>query len=442
MVIVLIFACIWFKPVQMELPEDEELPARRAMRGESIPLLIKAREFPIQVNSTFELEDIVTDDQLFTVLSASLPLWHPPSVPSLIHELKLWGPECVFTKEMVGSEGRTGKLIVQTLLNDQLCATNTVVLGEGKGGAYLIDSPFGIHPIQSLSYDAVEYRAETHYGKLTMIMALTNMPLSTPVTSSSNRVGTLADVLQDTIMNFHWGQELEFIACSLALWLPPVKSWTNQFGETFTFDELMERLLSIPLGYGCCAGTHVPFAVTVLLQADDQYFILDPKTRIKAIKWLNRVTALLEQTQHVDGSWPRDWGCTNQKGALYNDPVLDCITITGHHLEWIAYSSQYSRPNSECLKKAAQNAVEAVEMLHPIKYRSFKCLLPCSHFAVALCKMKNQNPNEIWMQAWEKKNLIHTSQGYVLKTSLIVGADEESFPRRENAVNIHVDMSE
>ena len=67
--------------------------------------------------------------------------------------------------------------------------------------------PYGIHPIQSGSYDAVEYRGETHFGKIMMIMGLSNVPLSTCVTSASGREGTLADILQDTIMNFNWFQE-------------------------------------------------------------------------------------------------------------------------------------------------------------------------------------------------------------------------------------------
>jgi hypothetical protein len=72
------------------------------------------------------LNDIVTDEQLFIALSASLPLWHPPSVPSLVHELKLWGKDCVFAKEHVGGEGRTGKMMIETLLSDLLCAERTV----------------------------------------------------------------------------------------------------------------------------------------------------------------------------------------------------------------------------------------------------------------------------------------------------------------------------
>jgi hypothetical protein len=36
----------------------------------------------------------------------------------LVHELKLWGKDCVFAKEQAGGEGRTGKMMVETLLSD------------------------------------------------------------------------------------------------------------------------------------------------------------------------------------------------------------------------------------------------------------------------------------------------------------------------------------
>jgi hypothetical protein len=294
----------------------DDVPARRAARGEILPLLIKAREFPIQVKPVSGLEHYVTDEQILVALKASLPLWHPPSVPSLVHELKLWGKDAVFTKEQVGGEGRTGKMMVETLLSDPLCREHTVRLGDGDGGPYLIDSPYGIHPIQSGSYDAMEYRAETHFGKLTMLMGLTGVPLSTPVTTASGRVGTIADILQDTIMNFGWDKELEFVGCSLAYWLPPEKSWSNKFGETFTFDDLMERLLDVPLGKGCCGGTHVPYTVVTLLRVDEQVPILELKTKTKAESWLKYVVGVLEKTQKPDGTWLRDWGETGQERTI------------------------------------------------------------------------------------------------------------------------------
>ncbi|MDR1383405.1 MAG: hypothetical protein LBJ67_06115 [Planctomycetaceae bacterium] len=341
-----------------------EVPARLAVRGAKIPFQIKCRNNPLHLEPILGLESCVTDEQILLSLNASLPLWHPPSVPSLVHELKLWGKDCMFTKEQVGGESRTGKMMLETLLNDQLCAERTVKLGNGNGGTYLMDSPFGIHPIQSGSYDAIEYRGEPHYGKLTMLMALSDVPIFTPVTTSSGRVGTLADILQDTIMNFHWGQEQEFIGCALAFWLPPEKSWTNQFGETFTFDDLMEHLLEQPLGKGCCGGCHVPYTVVTILRIDKEHStILSEKIRRRAEQWIKNVAKILETNQLPDGTWERDWGKTGQNGFLYGDKTLDIITLLGHHLEWIAIANEEWRPSRDCVKRAVVAVSEQIEQL-------------------------------------------------------------------------------
>jgi hypothetical protein len=386
--------------------ESDVTPARLVAQGKKLPFVIKARAWPIQLKPIHGLEDCVTDEQLAKALHASLPFWHPPSVPSLVHELKLWGKDSVFTKEQVGGEGRTGKMMVETLLSDSYCADRTVILGEGKGGSYLIDSPYGIHPIQSGSYDAVEYRAESHYGKITMLMGLTNIPLSSPVTSSSGNVGSLADILQDTVMNFHWGQELEFIGCSLAFWLPPENTWTNQFDETFTFDDLMERLLEQPLGKGCCGGCHVPYTVVTLLRVDAEHSpILSKKTRGLAEQWLKKVVATLEQNQLPDGGWERDWGKTGQDGLVYDDQVLDRITIVGHHLEWIAMAPEEFRPSQKFIQDAVVSVTKQIDLLPPLYIRSFKTVLPCSHAAKAMCLMRNVDSFRIWLNLTTSKEV-------------------------------------
>ena len=76
-------------------PLADDVPARLAARGETLPLVINASDFPVQIVPIPGLEDCVTDEQLLVALNASLPLWHPPSVPSLVHELKLWGKDVV-----------------------------------------------------------------------------------------------------------------------------------------------------------------------------------------------------------------------------------------------------------------------------------------------------------------------------------------------------------
>jgi hypothetical protein len=83
-------------------------------------------------------------------------------------------------------------------------------------------------------------------GQLLKALAQANVSSTTLVTTASGKAGTVADIFQDAVMQFRLEKELEFMACSLALWLP-AKSWTNQFGATFDFDDLF-RGSTVPSG--------------------------------------------------------------------------------------------------------------------------------------------------------------------------------------------------
>ncbi|MEN6405334.1 MAG: hypothetical protein ABFC77_02570 [Thermoguttaceae bacterium] len=376
-----------------------DIPARRAARGERLPLSIKARQIPIKIEPVVGLADVVTDEQLIKALNASRPLWHPPTVPSLIHELKLWGRNANFTKQMVG-QARSGTTMVETLLSDKLCRERTTP----NGASFLVDSPFGINVVQSGTMDAKYNRAEGHYGQLLMVLGETGVPLNTPVTTASGRCGTIADILQEAVMRFEWSKELEFIGVALALWLPPETSWTDQFGNRYSFDELVEHLMAVPCGQGACGGCHIAYTIAVVLQVDSQYRILSSSNRQRAVQRLANISARLEKTKLVEGGWDQTWPGGGTKGIIYEDSLLDQITVIGHHLEWISLVQEPARPSRETVAHAVSACIADIDRLPPLDHRSFKTILPCSHAAHALCLLRNKDPFTTWMAYWAAKN--------------------------------------
>jgi hypothetical protein len=358
-------------------------------------LVIKARQKPVGLKPVPGLSETVEDEQLLKALCASAPLWHPPTVPSLIHELRLWGRNADFTKAMVWQE-RSGTVMVETLLSDELCRERTTP----HGGSFLVDSPFGIHVVQSGTVDAEGIRAEGHYGQLLMVLGEAGVPLDTPVTTASGRSGTVADLLQDAIMRFLWTEELEFVACALALWLPPETTWSDQFGNRYSFDELVERLLAIRWGEGPCGGCHVPLSVVTILRVDDQYELVSRRVRKRALRRLEELSHLLEGTQRADGGWDKSWPATHTIERVFDDPVLDRITVTGHHLEWIALAPESVRPSKKTVARAVAALAEDIDALPSMRIRSFKTLLPCSHGARALCLLRGREPYAMWREFW------------------------------------------
>ncbi len=393
---------------------SQTLPARAAVRGEHVPrAIIQCREKPLEVLPKLLLDGSVSEEDLVSVLCGALPLWNPPSVPSAYHELRLWGRNCAFTKEMLGAE-RSGDDLVKILLNDDVCVAKTA----SPGGNYLLDSPFGIRVIQAGTLDAVEYRAEAHYGQLLKVIGQVGVPADTPVSTSSGRVGNVVDLYQDEVMRFSLLGELEFIGCALAYWHPPQKTWRDQFGNEFSFDQLLSKLIAVPLGKGGCGGTHLPYTVVTILRVDEQYPILSADVRQKARDWVATLTQWLEDHQAGLGGWDKSWGQPGAVGYLYGEELLDRITITGHQLEWMALvPSDDLRPAVTVIQRAVAALRRDVDALPPIEYRSFKTLLPVSHGARALALFRGQDPFTVWLKYWQAGRIARSEKGFALKRS-------------------------
>jgi len=389
-----------------EAAADTDPPARRLARGEILPLLVNARQRPVSLEPVPGLADAVTEEQLLKALVASLPMWDPPAVPALIHQLRLWGQKAHFTRAMVGAEW-SGTMMAQTLLSDKLCRERT----SPHGASFLLDSPFGINVVLAGSYDAEENRAEGHFGQLVMVLGEAGVPLDAPVTTVSGRCGTVADLLQDMTMRFGWTSELPFAACALALWLPPETTWIDQFGNRYSFDELVERLMAIRRGEGPCGGCHVPYAVVTILGVDRQYPVLSASVRQRSLEWLGELSAHLEETQCPEGGWDGAWARGERVRLIYGDKVLDRLTVTGHHLEWIALAPASVRPSKPTVSRAVAAFVHDVDALPPISVRPFKSILPCSHGARAMCLLQGKDPYVTWKESWDRGRFVRGPRG-------------------------------
>lgn len=392
-----------------ETSERDLVPARLAALGREIPVQIDAREFPLQISPRGDFEDCVTDEQLITALSASLPLWEPPSVPTLFHELRLWRFDASFPSSLMPEgEERSGRFMAATLLSDAECKKNTVQLGKKD---YIIDSPYGFHVVRNGTLDSEHYRGEGHYGQLLMVLAEAGVPLTAPVESCTGRVGTIRHLLQDASMRYSPALEQDFIF-ALALWLPPGQAqWSNEHGNVHKFDDVVTFLLAKPLGVGACGGVHAVYAVTILLRVDEEHPILADSVRTKALRWLANVAAILERTQKREGGWDKRWPASDAVGFIYGDKFLDAITVTGHHLEWMAYAPKEIELRSRTIADACRALDSSLRNLPAIENRSFKATLPCSHAARALCALRGEQPSVLFDRFW-KLGLKKTSYGF------------------------------
>jgi hypothetical protein len=371
-------------------------PARLAQRGERVGRIISIRVQPNQSPPHLTLKHTVSDDDLLTVLAGAAPVWTPPTVSCLIHELKLWGKDADFSASALG-RSVTGLSIVETLLSDPLCRTNA----SPNGAAYLLDSPYGIRVVELGTSDSVANRGEAHFGQLLKALAEGRVPSTCAVTTSSGRTGTIEDLFQDATLRFSPSRELEFIACAIAYWLPDgQRTWIDEFGNQHSFDNLMRYLLAIPYGKGSCAGCHVPYAIATILARNDHAAIasLAPNTRTDAVDFLRRLSRHLERCQSPSGAWDKTWG-TESITFASGDAALDRITVTGHHLEWMAIAPPNTLPPDNVIVRAVASLRSDVTDVIKIPGRSYKTLLPTCHAARALCLIRGVDPNSIFQDA-------------------------------------------
>lgn len=390
-------------------------PARLAASGQQISAPLGVRNEPIRLKPSGDFSHLVSDEQLCIALSSALPHWHPPVIPALYHELLLWGPRAHFSTEINGLVW-DGRETTQIILSDSLCRDRTVQLG----GSYLLDSPFGIRVVGLGSADAEDARGEAHFGQLLKVLAQSGIPLNTPVTTESGRVGTVEDMLRDALFRFSVVRENEFMAIPVALWIPPSKSWTDQFDVVHTFDELIESLIAQPVEESACAGCHIPYAVAVILHVDGEHQILAPSGRRKAMEWLASISAKLAERQLIaSGSWDGAWsgtGVNSQKLAMLygGSEFLARIAVTGHHLEWMAIAPEEVIPASAVIRFAICGLIEDIKSLPPWEKQPFKTVLPCAHAARSLCLLRNVDPFEVWCRFRDSGRLVAVSNGYRL----------------------------
>lgn len=168
------------------------------------------------------------------------------------------------------------------------------------------------------------------------------------------RTCTVADVIRASAAEFTWDdRELEWTVVALALYLPQ-RAWCNKFNQLITFDAIAQRLCEQPLGDGACYGTHVPYALAVLLGADSQEPILSASARSSVAARLSEAADLLRQSQCPEGFWGPGWfkGQPSLVGVFTEDEALTEVVVTGHSLEWLAISPGHQGPEEEAIGRA------------------------------------------------------------------------------------------
>jgi hypothetical protein len=233
-------------------------------------------------------------------------------------------------------ELRSGDALLRLLTEEQ---SGIAHFGESP----LVHTPIGLRfPCLDPHRPSRDRSMEQHRDQTLAAFGELGLPLTYPL-KIGEQVRSLREVLRDSIANFHLGQEeIAWTAIAYALYLPPLRSWTNRYDERFTFDELAAELEHRPMDQASCGGIHLLFALTLLVHVDGKAPILSENMRAEIFKHLARCVVVVERTQRPDGTWPACWNHEllpghRPSGRSLADNDANQLLMTGHLAEWLLY---------------------------------------------------------------------------------------------------------
>lgn len=326
---------------------------------------LEVAETPCEFEVT-PIANSVSNEEMAAVVSAMQPYFDPDGLAGktpvgvLTHSLRLWGPNAQFPVRVFGEKmlpGLDSSLMIKSLFNHTEFLRNCSI----GSPALLMRSEYGIHALSNR--DSVHFGSElqAHVGQLIAMASEIGLPASFEVTTGSDSTGTIEEIVRDTAVRATRTGELEWITIALARYAQPGSiEWRNRFDQTVSFDALTEQLCDRPIGDGACGGTHIPYALTIMIRADAEKQLLSESTRDRARYYLQRLSKGLEDAQTKDGAWDFTWpghvpgGVSLLVPEEYRDALLQNYVITGHQLEWMALAPGDLRPSAESMRRAAR----------------------------------------------------------------------------------------
>lgn len=286
---------------------------------------------------------ILAADETEWLSSQMVPTKDPMSQGLCHHMLYLHGLNASFEHESLQSGNDLLRLFVSAKASQDYFGESSVTRTR--------------HGVRFPTFTAVDKSGEVHRDQTLALMGYLGLSISFPI-EVDEQPACIADVIADSLANFDLNQrEIEWTAWAYAHYLPPVKSWTNRYHETFGFDDLVERLINSSLPGASCGGAHVLMSLTMIYRADSIRPILSPVVRTRLQELLREAVASAVNEQQPDGHWRLDWNsglfADKSPRPTMRDGLPEQLLATGHLAEWLLHIPAELQPPAETYRQAA-----------------------------------------------------------------------------------------
>jgi hypothetical protein len=196
-------------------------------------------------------------------------------------------------------------------------------------------------------YSGIPKAFEGHPSQSLALLSESHLPTDFKFKVSGREV-TIADMLQNSMMEVNTREETTWVLWALINYMPIDKQWVNQYGEPWSIERLVQLEVAAHTPSRPCGGNHNLF---VLCRARDKYLKTGLPLRgvwLEADQKIKLYAEYARSMQNRDGTFSSEFykgpGLSNQMDPRFN--------TTGHTLEFLSIALPEERLKEQWVRNA------------------------------------------------------------------------------------------
>jgi len=188
---------------------------------------------------------------------------------------------------------------------------------------------------------------EGHPSQTLALLSESHLPVDYKFKTDQGEV-TIGDLLNGTMMEVNTSGELTWVLWALINYIKVDAQWTNQWGQPWSMEALVQHEVRVNTPFGPCGGNHNLFALT---RARDKYLASGKTLRgpwLEADQKIKQYVEYARRMQNSDGSFSKEF----YKGPGYTQDMNQRFNTTGHTMEFLSIGLPQERLQEQWVRNA------------------------------------------------------------------------------------------